>query len=156
MYLSYYDNDLSEINFRKYLEYSSSGTFFSKKPDLKWLLDLFYCIITDNVENFEYFLSEDTDYNKNTVNKNYFIDSKQRMMKSIKAYSVTFDEKQALYSLNVDVLQMIVERYPIFLLKYLSFLSSYCSRQCEALVIECIDKYRYTEFYDKMMVGWYS
>lgn len=158
MYLAYYDDYLLEEDFLIYMRYSLSGTFFSEIPNFRWLLDLFYCIITDNLYNFRYFLQENTDFTKETSSHNYFINSRERMNSAVKNYKISNEEKEIIGELKLyyNNFKIIVERYPIILIKILKYLIDYCSHSYKKIVSLCIEDFRYTEFYDKMMVGFYS
>lgn len=149
------NESVSDDVFVKYLRYSVKGTFFSDPSDIHWLLDFFYCILSDNLSNFEMFLNEKVSYNKS---KSFFVDSNKRMLKSVKDYSITFDEKLYLaeLKLNDNNLKLLAERYPLLLLKYLKYLSLYDFVLYDRILPYITFEYRYTEFYDKMMVGYYS
>lgn len=158
MWLTYYDDNLSEDDFIKYLRYSTKGTFFSENSNLTWLLDLFYCILNNNLDGFEYFNKENTSKIEGEISKDFYIDSIKRIYISVKQYKITSEEKQILLLIEPTFsnIRILSERYPIILIKFLKFLLSYDIYQYNKVVLMFIENFRYTDFYDKMMVSWYS
>lgn len=150
------ESNLKFFNSQNYNNYQAIINGYTNK--VKWLLDLFYCIITGNISNINIFINEVEPTINNGKSEIYYIKSREKFLSSINRYILSIDEKIIIssFSFNDETIKIMTERYPVVMLKILCFMKEYVESEFEMLMLKCIQEYRHTDFYKNVIIGYYT